>query len=151
MHDKAIEHGKHAIELNPNGADAHVQLSFALSYSGCPDEGINLGHKAMRLNPLPPVYYYHALATAYRNNGQHEEAIMICRHAIHMDPDPITPYLILASCYGFLNKDAKNVVRGVLKNTPDFSLTYYALMLPYRKQNDLDLHVDALRKAGLPD
>ena len=39
MHDKAVLEGKRSIQLNPNGAEAHVHLGILLVFLGNPDDG----------------------------------------------------------------------------------------------------------------
>ena len=153
MHDRAVEYGKKAIKINPNGAEAHAIVAFIMSFSGKPDEAVRLMNRAMRLNPIPPSHYYHMIGIAYRNNRQYEESIKICKHSIRMNPIPITPYLTLVSCFSFLDRieEAKANVHKILEISPDFSLKHYSGTLPYKEQSDLERHMNALRKAGLPE
>jgi hypothetical protein len=57
----------------------------------------------------------------------------------------------LAAAYSYLGheKDARATAAKVLKLNPNFSLKYYATMLPFKNQNDRDRLINALRKAGL--
>ena len=50
QHDEAIREGERAIELSPNGAEAHAQLAFILNFSGKKELAIELLKRAFRLN-----------------------------------------------------------------------------------------------------
>ncbi len=50
----AIAHLRRAVDLNPQNADAHRNLGFALGLSGKLDEGIAEAKEAVRLQPGSP-------------------------------------------------------------------------------------------------
>jgi adenylate cyclase len=153
QHDEAIKEGERAIEINPNGAEAHANLAFILIYSDKVELGIKLLKKALRLNPIPPSRFYIFLAVAHRINEQHEKAIKLAEKALSGNPDQLTPYLTLAAAYSSLNRteNAHKAVEEVLRIDPDFSLEYYANILPYKNHVTRDKYIEALRKAGLPE
>jgi adenylate cyclase len=125
--DKAIYEAKHAVALNPNGADAIYNLGTISYMIGEPEKGIILLKKAIRLNPVPPLPYYHHLGAAYSNAGQYEKAIGILNQSISINPEALTPYLPLASCYIELNEidKANKAAKKVIEIDPNFSLEYF--------------------------
>jgi len=153
QHDEAIKEGERAIELNPNGAEAHVHLAFILILSDETELAIKLAKRAFRLNPIPLPHYYIILAMAYRNNGQHDNAIELSKKGLRGNPDQLSVYITLAISYWFLNQteEAHKAVEQVLRIDPNFSLGYHAKTMPYKHQKTVDKYVEALRKAGLPD
>ena len=153
QHDKAIKEGERAIELSPNGAEAHAQLAFFLIFSDETDSAIILLERAFRLNPIPLTYYYDFLAIAYRNNGQYEKAIELCKKGLSGNPDNLSAYLTLTISYSLFNytEEASKAAEEVLRIDPNFSLEYYAKTIPYKHQETGDKYVEALHKAGLPD
>lgn len=153
MHDKAILEGKRAVQLNPNGAEAHVHLAAILVFVGNPDEAIRLINKAFRLNPTPTSYYYNMLGTAYRSAQQYEDAITACEKMVHMNPNSLSPYITLASCHSLLNQIdlARQDVTEILRIDPQYSIGQFALTMPYKDKEELELYLEALRKAGLPE
>ena len=151
QHEKAIEEGKKAIELDPNSADAHFQYAIALNFAGEPAKAISLVQKAFRLNPFPPSWYLVLSGHVNRNLGHHEESVSAFKNAIKKEPTSQSAHLGLAASYSLLGleKEARAEAGEVLRLVPDFSLTHYANMLPFKREGDLELYIGALRKAGL--
>ena len=153
QYDEAIKDGERAIELNPNGAEAHNSLGYILCCAGKTELAIKLLERAFRLNPIPPPHYYMSLALAYRNNEQYEKAIEFAEKSIVDSPDNLIPYLILASTYSFLNRveEAYNAAEKILRINPNFSVKNWGMTMPYKDQDTINKLMDAFRKAGLPD
>jgi adenylate cyclase len=153
MHDKAVSEGKRAVQLNPNGAEAHVHLGAISNYAGNSNEAIRLIKKAFRLNPTPTSYYYNHLGTAYRSLQKYEDAITACESMIHMNPNSLPPYINLASCHSLLNQidKARQAVTDILRIDPQYSIGQFALTMPFKDKEELELYLEALRKAGLPE
>jgi adenylate cyclase len=153
QHDKAIKEGERAIEINPNGAEAHAQFGYILYMSGKTELAIKLIKRAFRLNPIPPSHFYNILGGAYLFNGQYEKAIEMAKKVLRSNPDQIDIYILLAASYGALNhtEEAGKTAEEVLRIDPNFSIEYYRMVLPFKHQETLDKHIEALRKAGLPE
>jgi len=149
-YDKAIELGEQAISLIPNGADAHAWLALSLNSAGRAQEALPLFEKAMRLNPLPPPFYYLNFGNTYRLLGRFEEAVMMYKKTIARSPKNIFAYIGLAGTYGMLGKEeeAKAAVAEVLRIKPKFSIEYFAKT---HISEDKERVIEALRKAGLPE
>jgi adenylate cyclase len=150
---KAIAEAKIAISFNPNGADAYDALGYALIYDHKPAEAMEYINKAIRLNPIPPVYYLHHLAWTYRDLGRYDEAIDIYLKCTKLQPKLIWPYIHLAYSYSMHGNQEKSefYASEVLRLDPDYSLKGYHKRLPYRNKTKVDQFVEVLRKAGLPD
>jgi len=153
MHDKAVSEGKRAVQLSPNGAEAHVHLASISNFAGNSNEAIRLIKKAFRLNPTPTSYYYNHLGTVYRSLQKYEDAITACESMIHMNPNSLPPYITLASCHSLLNQidKARQAVTDILRIDPQYSIGQFALTMPFKDKEELDLYLEALRKAGLPE
>ena len=151
--DESIKAGERAIELNPNGAGAHLNLGFILCLSGKTELGIKLQERAFRLNPLPPPHHYATLAVAYRNNEQYEKAIEFAEKCIVDSPDDLIAHLVLASSFIFLNcvEEAHNAAEKILRINPNFSVHNWGMTMPYKDQDTIDRLMEVFRKAGLPD
>ena len=130
-YDKAVIEAKQAVSLNPNGAYALSVLGYITCLTGNPKKGITLTKKAIRFNPIPPSRDYHILGLAYRLAGQYEKAIEILNHSLKIDPEALTPYITLASCYIELNQfeNARKAANKILEIDPHFSLEYHQVTL----------------------
>lgn len=71
----AIAAGRHAVRLDPNNADAHMFMAYALSVSGRGKEAARYIEKAMRLNPHPSALYHFTLGQYYYVLADYENAI----------------------------------------------------------------------------
>jgi adenylate cyclase len=150
-YDKAIELGEQAIALIPNGADAHAWLAMSLNYAGKPEQALPLFEKAIRLNPLPPAFYYLNYGNSFRLIGRFEEAIVMYKKSIQLTPNSAPAHYVLAATYGLMGREeeAKAVAAELLRINPKFSVEYVAKTSPYKRQENTDQIIEGLRKAGL--
>jgi len=140
-----------AIALDPNGADSHVALGYALQIAGRPEEAIACIKKAIRSNPIAPGHYFRELGSAYRMVGLYEEAIAAYRKALDRSPDSIMTHVHLTATYNLTGRDheARAQAKEVLRVQPKFSVEGYVNQLPYKDQSEKERLKQALRKAGL--
>ena len=152
-HDKAIEAGQRAIELNSNGAEVRALLSFTLTYTGDGKKAIRLIKRAFRLNPIPPVFFYAWLGMAYETEGQYENAIEQCKKAININPHLYGSYFpLIYSCMQVgQTAEARRYARAYLKIAPGFSLNLFKSIEPFKSEKRVDKYVKILSLAGLPD
>jgi len=106
-HDRAVATAEHAAMLNPNCASAYAILGQALRFAGRWKESIPEYKKAIRLNPIPPPYYFWGLGMAYSRLGQHEEAINWCKRAEQKAPDSFLSHLFIVEVYSRAGTDAE--------------------------------------------
>ena len=152
-YDQAIESGKRAVELAPNGAQAHGLLGLTLSFAGHLDEAIAHHKQAIRLNPFPPYWYYFNLGISYRQKGQYEKALSEFKKALQRSPNSYLCHVGLASIYALLDRqeEAEAAAKKVMELNPNFSVARASKAWPYKNPADREMLVDALLKAGLPE
>jgi adenylate cyclase len=152
-YDKAIAYGERAVTLEPNHADATVNLARTLTYAGRPEEAVELAKKAMRLSPYYPDEYLGILAVAYRLTGNYAEAIDLFEKRRERNPDSTIAYLGLAVLYTEVGREEEGraAAAEVLKRNPKTSLKQIRNRLPYKNPADVERIIASLRKAGLPD
>jgi len=150
-YDKAIEVGEQAIAMIPNGADAHAWLAMSLNHAGRPEEALPLFEKAVRLNPIPPAFYYLNNGHSYSLLGRFEEAVALYKKALQLTPNSAPAYSALAATYGLMGreKEAKAAAAELLRIDPKFSVEYAAKANPAKRPADTEKFVQGLRKAGL--
>jgi TolB-like protein/Tfp pilus assembly protein PilF len=168
-YEQARLHQKKAVKLNPNDANMLVRMSYLLPLLGEHEKAIELGERALRLNPFYPNRYLTLLAFAYFTGRRYREAITAFEGACDAYPDDGAE---LAACFaqaGQLNK-ARSLLSDFLQsagpkpwwlNVPNSAphverdptglLRYMVYMFPFENPSDLDHLLDGLRKAGLPE
>ena len=130
-YDKAIAEGEKAVELNPNGAEALAFLGYFLNVAGRPAEAITVLDKAMRLNPMPPAFYYAWLGISYRLTNQYDKAIAILEKGLRVQPDNTICLIQLAAAYSLAGRqeDARKTAAEFLRLNPKFSAEAYCKAL----------------------
>jgi adenylate cyclase len=153
QHEKAIAAGKRAVEFDPNGAEVHMVLGYILNYAGRPDEALGYTNKAIRLNPFPPWYYPKEMGHTYLLKGQYEKALPEFKKALQLAPKSHSPHTLLAVNYILLGREeeARASAEKALELAPFLSVSLRAKTAPYKNQADLELMLDAMRKAGFPE
>jgi adenylate cyclase len=149
--EKAIAAGERSVELLPNGAMEHGLLGITLSYTGRLDEAITYLKRGIRLDPIPPYWYYSHLGRCYYMKGQYEEALAEVKKALQLAPDSLLPYVLITATYSSLSREeeARAAAKKVLEINPKSCIRRG----PGRYKNPADNEIfnNALRKAGLPD
>jgi adenylate cyclase len=149
--DKAVAEGERAVELNPNGAEALAFLGYILNCAGRPTEAIETLQRAIRLNPMPPAFYYHFLGAGYMQARQYDKAVVTYKKALRLQPEYANCLLGLAAAYSRTGhkEKARETVAKFLTINPKFSLTHLEKVFPYKDPAARKRTIDALRKAGL--
>jgi tetratricopeptide (TPR) repeat protein len=99
QYEQAIAEGERAITLDPNNADSYANLAEALNWAGRPEDVLQVGAQAMRLNPHYPPDYLFRLGWAYHMTGRDAEAIATLKEVISRSPNFLTAHSSLAVSY----------------------------------------------------
>ena len=153
QHEKAIEHGKLSVELDPNDTVAFASFARLLMNAGKPAEAIPLYKKAIRLDPYARPMFYYNYGYALWMVGQYEEGIAAGKEARSRGPNDIFSHILLAITYIELNRDedARASAAEVLKIKPNITLAWLSKMIPWKNKDHLNRLIGDLRKAGLPE
>jgi tetratricopeptide (TPR) repeat protein len=151
--EEAIASVQKAVALDPNGADAELNLAIVLTYAGQNPEALAAMDRVLQLNPKPPaqVYVYYGLVLYM--NRRYEEAIKALG-AIQTGEQSDLGFEILAMANARLGRvtEAHKAVEAILKSTPGQSLANLRVVYGHhRRKEDLDHRLNALRDAGVPD
>jgi adenylate cyclase len=151
QHDKGIAECEQAVNLEPNSAISYFYLSLALKYAGRPKEAITMAKEAIRLNPIPPGFYYQNITHLYCLTGQYEEAIKVGKEATRVEPNNFTVRAFLTVAYSLHGRqeEARIEAAEVLRINPKFRVEHWAKTIPFKNEADRELTIGALRKAGL--
>jgi len=150
-YEKGIREAERAVELEPNGADAHAFLGMGLRFADRPEEAIPILKKAIRLDPHAPGWYLHVLAGAYREIEKYEEATYWAEKAVQQNPKNALSRVVLCSIYSLAGRmdKASAQAKEIMRLNPKFSVERIARTDPQKNQAVKKRYIDALRKAGL--
>jgi adenylate cyclase len=152
-HDRAISAYERALELNPNDADVLNDFGQCLSFAGRATEGVEVVHKAMRLNPHYPDYWIMQLGPIYFDARRYEDAISTLEKL--PSNDTIAVQLYLAASHAALEHtdQARATMGRVIRLDPLATLERLAptVLAPYKNASDRDHLRENLVKAGLPE
>ena len=133
-HDRAISAYQKALELNPNDADVLNDFGQCLSFAGRAMEGVELVHKAMRLNPHYPDCSVKQLGPIYFDARRYEDAISTLEK-LH-SRDTIGVQLYLAASHAALGHtdQARANMASVIRLDPLATLERLAptFLAPYK-------------------
>jgi len=104
--DSAIEAAGKAVELDPELAEGHTALGYALEARGHPEAALEAFTRAIELAPD----HWPALNRAGRMNfllGRFDDSIHVLKRAARRAPTEIAPRWYLAHAYKFLELDEK--------------------------------------------
>ncbi len=106
--------------------------------------------KVIRHDPFSTTNY-HELGACYLYTGRFEEAIRICKRAIERNPKNLFAHLVLTSAYSAAGheEEARATAKEILRINPKFSVEYISKTFTWKKQENKELYIGGLRKAGL--
>ncbi len=150
-HDQALASARRAISLQPSSADAYASLARALTYAGRHAEALSAVETALRLDPNPSPQFRADLGWVLVHNGQFERALVeleTARRAGVNYLDTLTMVLIKLGRVA----EARATVQEMLRLDVGLSLEYFRVQFShYKRKEDLERLLDALRAAGLPE
>lgn len=141
------------IELEPNDSEAYATLAGIRIFAGEPEQVEELIGKAKRLNPFYPAYYDLYVGQAAYTKGRFDEAAQLVARSVARNPQAMPALTTLAACHGQRGDSAgaRDVLAKIRRINPDASIRWVRTIAVYRRDGDLELMLDGLRKAGLPE
>ena len=152
-HDEAVEAGEKAITLRPGGTDAYHMAGMYHGYAGNFREAIRYIQYAQRMSPLSLTELMVDEALAKFQLGEYSEARDIASQVLNEKPGWLTAQSTLVAALWQLGRkeEARIVAKSILNGHPRFSVTRWAVRLPYRRHEHLDAMIRPLRLVGLPE
>ena len=154
QHDKAVVRAERALALEANSFLALGFSGCALMYSCRGKEALAVFEKAERLNPsypFTPIY----LSWVYLLLGRYEEAFEQAQKAVERNRQSVfgqfvAQLLLTATCnLTGREAEARAAARKFLDIYPNFSVERWRNNLAFKDNDQIDLTMSALRKAGL--
>lgn len=151
-HEDGLRLCRQAIDYRANCPFALGQLAFAETYCGETENAVKSARSALSVRLLYPPQIVNILATAYRDSGRYQQAILAAHEAVRLAPGHIDAHVTLCSSQ-FRNGDvkaAKETASHILKSSPAFHTARFVSTLPYRDSAMRDAIETDLRHSGLP-
>jgi TolB-like protein len=143
-----------ALLLNPNLAAAWFLGAWLRIARGEPDVAIERFQHAMRLSPLDPemVRMQAGMALAHMLAGRFDVASSWAEKALRELPGFVVAHAIHTASEALAGRKeiSERGVRRLHQLDPDLRISNLS-WVPFRRQQDIDLFMDGLRKAGLPE
>jgi TolB-like protein/class 3 adenylate cyclase len=151
--DAASREADAALSLGPNDAITLGNLGSMLRWAHRGEEALDVLQQAVRLDPFHPASYLEWLADSYWLVGDSVQCVEMAERGVALDPNFVALHVNLAQCYAALGREeeARAATAEILRIVPRFTLKAYAAYVPYTDDRDLQLSVDLLRKAGVPE
>src|SRR5450631_1336768 len=149
--DTAREMVDRAVALNPNSPRVWEQRGWTYIIAGQREEAIRSFERVIRLSPLDPLFSTFAgMSVAFTGLGRFDEAVAAAKKAVRQNPLFPFSYCCLASALAHLGREAeaREVVAGLLELDPGFRISE---RVARGDVSGLQLYIDGLRKAGLPE
>ena len=155
-HTEAIAALEAAIDLNPSFAQAYFALGFTLTQIGRQAEAIALLEKATSLSPHDSHLwtFQHLSALAHFSLGELEKAEEYIRKSIRQPNATHWPFATMTALLGVSGKiqEARTAADALLDKEPKYTCRFARQDFFFTEDDKfVDLYVEGLRKAGVPD
>ncbi len=155
QHDAAIDSCRRALALNPNLALAEAVLGGIYSWTGDYDDSIRHSENAERLSPRDPVHGQWGInrATAEFCAARYDAVAALARKAIEAAPGHPSAWRLLASSLAHMGRkeEAQAAVDELLRLVPGLTIERLRQTVPAKQTTHLEVYLDGLRKAGVPE
>jgi adenylate cyclase len=151
--DEAIASVQKAIALDPNGADAQLNLAIILTYAGRHADALATMQRVFQLNPKPPsqVNDYYSLVL-YMNHRYQEAVEAVSQVPLEKHSDFALENLMMAYVRLGQTAKARKTAELYLKRATQTSLAgLRGIYGHHLRKEDLEDRLDALRAAGVPE
>lgn len=154
-YDQGLQAVNRARELNPNIAFVSFVVGASLVVTGEPEEGLVCVEDAIRVSPGDPgaFFFYTTAAMAHLMCSRPTEACDMATKSARMYADWDTTYRVLASALVQLDRmeEARSSIAKLLDLYPTVTVSRLRSLWPIRNPETLNMILDGLRIAGLPE
>ena len=144
-----------AVTQNPGSGFVATMAGCAMVFGDELEDGLIMLERAMVLCPLDPNFstILTVAGCAHLFLGHPEKAAELAERSIALNPDWDSQYWLLIVAYAQLNRlaDARQTLVRLLEQSPGASIENYRKFLPFRNPDSLQVVLDGLRQAGLPE
>ncbi|MEE8310520.1 MAG: tetratricopeptide repeat protein, partial [Hyphomicrobium sp.] len=152
-HDRAIAEFETVIELNPNYAQAHYNLGWALMLAGRHEEALPCLGKAEQLSPHDPRLFAFCImrSQALYHIGDFDRALEEARRSSRQSNAHANSRALLVAILGRLGhvEEARSELALLLAERPDYTRHEFVASFPYRRPEDMSRVLEGLAAAGM--
>jgi len=135
-----------ALMLNPNMTSAWLLSGWARIYVGEPDKAVEHFSRAMRLNPLDPLFYrmHTGTAAAHFVAGRYDQASLSAQTALRRHPNDLPSLRVAAASHALAGDvtEAQKAAERVRQLDPTSRLSRVAQFAPFRRLEDVSRYGD---------
>ena len=146
---------RRAIALNPGSGFVNAMAGCALIFGENPKDGLTYLEHAMALGPLDPNFFSHLTVAAYAQLfcGYPDLAADLAERSLAINSEWDSTYWVLITAYTQLDQlsKAQALAARLLAIFPDVKISNYQKSLPIKSPESLEMIMDGLRNAGLPE
>ncbi len=154
-YDTGLDAVRRALALNPGSGFVTFVSGSALFFGGSADDALVRIERAMVLSPMDPGFFmFLTLAgLVHLTSGRPELALGLGKRSAALQPDWDATYWLLVPAYVQLDQlaEAQAALAKLVSLSPGMTVSSARQRLPIRNRSSLEMILDGLHKAGLPD
>ena len=144
-----------SLQINPNSAEAWRLGGWVSAWAGETERALQRLKEAERLDPLSPLQadVHSARSVALLVGRRFVEAADAARRSIATTPEATSPrrFLMAALWHAGEHEEARGECAALLRRQPNASLSRSRTLQSFKHPWMLDLVIDGLRGAGMPE
>ena len=144
---------RRAVELNPNSATAHGDLSRGLAFAGFDREAIEHAEHAIRLSPMDPdmALFLGGIAVAHYGAGRYADALRVSEDLLRLRPGFQGAQRLHCASLAQTGRidEARAYLEVVRREQPQLSVEWIRASVPYQTAELMERFLQGMRKAGL--
>lgn len=154
-YEQGLQATQRAYELNPKIAFVSMLVGVSKLFAGDPTEALGHFEDAMRVSPADPgaFFSYSCAALGHLFCGRPSEAYDLAKKSARMYADWDSTYWALISALVQLDRteEARSLIPKFLELSPTATVSRLRELLPIRNPKSLNMILDGMRIAGLPE
>jgi TolB-like protein/cytochrome c-type biogenesis protein CcmH/NrfG len=151
--DESIAAFRRAVELNPNSATAHGDLSRGLAFAGHDVEAIEHADDAIRLSPMDPdmALFLGGIAVAHYGAARYADALRVSEEIMRLRPGFQGAQRLHCASLAQTGRidEARAYLAMIRREQPQLSIAWIKASVPYQTEGLMERFLQGMRKAGL--
>jgi TolB-like protein/cytochrome c-type biogenesis protein CcmH/NrfG len=151
--EESIAAFRRAVELNPNSATAHGDLSRGLAFAGHDREAIAHAEEAIRLSPMDPdmALFLGGIAVAHYGAGRYAEAMRVSEELLQLRPGFQGAQRLHCASLAQTGRvdEARSYLEIIRREQPQLTIDWIKASVPYQTPQLMERFLEGMRKAGL--